>query len=115
MRTAAVTVVAAAALAVAVGAGATTRAALRLVTTQPAVVVRGTHFHPVERVRVSLAYSGTVTTRRMRTTSAGTFTVSLGTLAGFDPCSDMFNVLAIGAAGEHVSIKFVPRECPPPP
>jgi hypothetical protein len=94
---------------------AATRPALRLVSTQPAVVVRGTHFRPAERVRVTLYLDMTMARRWVRTTSTGVFTASLGAPEDFDPCMSSFSVTAVGAAGEHATVKFIPRECPPSP
>lgn len=107
--------VALAALAAAGGAQAAPRPTLLLVATQPAIVVRGTHFHASERVHLTLVYDMDMSRKTVRATRGGAFTASFGSLGAFDPCSDSFSVLAVGGTGDRAVVKFIPRECPPSP
>ena len=90
---------------------------LRLVSVTPQLVVRGVHFHARERVRVrvTVVREGTRHAVATRTSASGAFTVGLGPLTGFDPCNDVFNVIAVGGPGERASVKYVGRDCPPAP
>lgn len=72
--------------------------------------VRGSHFHPHERVRVTMTTTSTVV-RSVRATRVGAFTVALATAP--DPCSSAVVITATGAAGDHAQLKVVPRACPP--
>jgi hypothetical protein len=103
---------AAAAALFAAGAGHPT---LTISRTTPTLAVRGSHFRPAEKVRVTLTRDATRSTRVVRTTAGGTLAASFGPLAGFDPCTSSFVVRAVGASGDRASVKFVPRECPPSP
>lgn len=104
------------ALALATGAGATPSSPpkLRLVDMSP-LKVAGTRFRPVERIRVTLTRDGARTVRRATTTTRGTFLVSFGTLTRFDPCNDLFTVVAVGGRGDRAELKYLGRECPPAP
>jgi hypothetical protein len=102
-----------AALALAGLASASTRPSLRVLRLDP-LTVRGTHFRAGERVRVTLRYAETRKTRRVRVSSAGTFTTAFDTTTQLDPCTSGFSVVAVGASGERAVVKVVPHECPPP-
>ena len=81
--------------------------ALRIVDDAP-VVVRGTGFYPLERVRVTLTRNGRVTTRQARATSAGTFRAGFGLIA-LDPCVGFVVVRATGARGSRAVARRVCR------
>jgi hypothetical protein len=89
--------------------------ALRLVRATPTVDLRGVRFHARERVRVTLTHSDARRTRIVRSSASGTFTVSFGPIAGFDPCNDVLFVVAIGGTGDRATLKYLGRECPPAP
>jgi hypothetical protein len=80
---------------------------LRLVGTQP-LLLRGSGFHPRERVRVTAPARSA---RVVRTTRRGTFRVELEKTTPTDRCS-AFAVVARGAHGETVILKVRPQ-CPP--
>ena len=101
-------------LAVASAQGATpARPALRLARTVP-IRLFGEHFHPRERVKVTIVLSGARSVHTVRTGATGTFRVALGERS-FDPCNDSLSAHAIGSDGDEASLKIVPRECPPAP
>jgi hypothetical protein len=86
------------------------------VALQPNVAVRGAHFRPRERVRVTLTEGALRRTRFARVGAAGSFSAALGPLpTAFDPCSDAFSVVAVGGAGDRALVKYIGRECPPAP
>jgi hypothetical protein len=98
-----------------VGAGlaqadATQRPALRLAATDP-LVVRGVHFYPSERVRVTVR-SGSIWTRRVRTTERGSFRVAFAN-ATRDRC-EFLVATANGVRGDHAFLRIAPAECAPP-
>ena len=101
---------AAVALAAALGSTAssagTARPSLRLVGD----TVRGVHFVPHERVRVTFMGSERVV-RRLRTSSAGTFSTAE---PQYDPCVESLVILAVGASGDSARLKLPQRACPPP-
>jgi hypothetical protein len=72
--------------------------------------VHAAHFRPREKVRVTVTASVKVV-RTVKTTSAGTFAVTVPALA--DPCTEAV-VLAVGATGDHARLKVMPRGCLPP-
>jgi hypothetical protein len=98
-------------LAASAAAGAT-HPTLRVVRMNP-LVVRGSSFHPSERVRVTLRFRTTIRMRSTRTSRTGTFSVDLGAVAGYDPCNDSLAVSAMGATGDRAAVKIPQRMCPP--
>jgi hypothetical protein len=88
---------------------------LSLVRTSPALVLRGTHFSPAKRVRLTLTFDGTRTAKLVRSNTSGAFLATFAAPKQFDACSDSFVVIAVGPTGERATAKFVPRECPPAP
>lgn len=72
--------------------------------------LHGTHFHPREKVHVTVQSASTLV-RTVRTSSGGTFSMSLGDAA--DPCVGAV-VLAVGAHGDTARLKVMPRGCLPP-
>jgi hypothetical protein len=95
-------------------AAVSTRPSLRVVKSDPAVAVAGTHFSARERVRVTLTTDSTTRSRWVRASSGGAFAAGLGPLPeGFDRCLDDFTVLARGRSGDQATVKYIPRGCPP--
>jgi hypothetical protein len=96
-------------------AAVSTRPSLRIVKTDPAVAIAGTHFRARERVHVTLATDSATRSRWVQASSRGAFTARLGPLPeGFDRCSDHFTVLARGRSGDRATVKHIPPGCPPP-
>jgi hypothetical protein len=94
------------ALTVAAAATATTgRPELRLVTMQP-FVVKGTHFLPHERVRVTITAAGVGRTGRTRTNAAGAFTISFD-VPPLGRCAGVFG-RAVGTRGSVATLKRPP-------
>lgn len=101
-------------IAVASAQGATpARPSLRLMHTVP-IRLFGEHFHPRERVKVTVVLSGARSAYTVRAGATGAFRVALGEHS-FDPCNDSLSAHAIGSDGDEASLKIVPRECPPAP
>lgn len=76
----------------------------------PMLVVRGTHFVPGERVKVTV----TVGERLSRETVAdgrGSFAVRFRT--SFDRCSSSLTALAVGSRGSRARAKMPELMCPP--
>jgi hypothetical protein len=99
-------------------AGATQRPTLRLAASDP-LVVRGLHFYPAERVRVTIRSgsiwtlrSGSIWTRRVRTTERGSFRVVFAN-ATRDRC-EFLVATANGVRGDHAFLRIAPAECAPP-
>lgn len=70
--------------------------------------VEGTHFHPGERVRVSVTAPGTLPVRTVTASTLGAFSlryahVSLGHCAAY-------SVRAVGNLGSHAALRVIP-EC----
>ena len=80
---------------------------LRIVDDAP-VVVRGTGFYPLERVRVTLTRNGRVTTRQARATRTGAFRAGFGLIA-LDPCLGFVVVRATGGRGSRAVTRRVCR------
>lgn len=98
------------------GAAVSARPTLLIVETRPAVTVAGTRFHARERVRLTLLTDSATRTRWVRASRRGSFYASVGPVPEpFDPCRDVFRVLARGALGDHAVVRYLPRGCPPPP
>src|SRR5690242_3580902 len=92
-------------------AGGAPPAKVRIVTVSP-LVVRGSHFHAREHVRVTAGPGGS---RRVRTAANGTFSASFGTLP-VDACNGGdLTVRAAGARGDRaeLALKLPRRACPP--
>lgn len=73
--------------------------------------LRGSHFHPREKVRVTMTTTVKVV-RVVKTNALGAFTLTLP--APSDPCSETA-VVAVGAARDTARLKVMPRACPPSP
>jgi hypothetical protein len=92
-------------------ATAAARPTLRVIDTAP-LTVRGSHFAPLERVRVTVD-AKTDATRTVSTTGLGAFFVRFRNLRlGWCPS---YAVTAVGTKGSRATFRVVPRECPPPP
>jgi len=79
------------------------RATLSLKSMQP-VVVAGHGFQPGESVRIS-----GIGTKRVRASTAGTFSVNLG--GAVERCSG-FSLFAVGSQGSRASLDFSRPLCP---
>ena len=91
-------------------AAAAARPSLRVSAVVP-FTVRGSHFAPLERVRVTVD-AKTNAARTVVATGLGAFFVRFRSLqVGYCPS---YVVTAVGAKGSRASFKFVSRECPPP-
>jgi hypothetical protein len=90
--------------AAAAGASVAGRPTLRLAHFQP-LSLRGEHFRAHQRVRVAVSSGEHSWTRRVTTSSSGSFTVGFGTIA-VDRCS--FVATAFGAGG--VLARYKPAE-----
>jgi hypothetical protein len=104
-------IVAVSAVAIPSIAGGAPRAKVRMVTLSP-LEIRGTHFHPRERVRVTATPGGR---RRVRTAANGTFTASFGTVP-VDRCNGArLTVVALGSRGDRaeLALKLPQVACPP--
>ena len=82
---------------------------LRLVDVFP-VTFRGAGFARLEHVRVALTRNGRTTTRRVRSSRAGTFRVRFGLIA-LDPCRGAIVVRAAGGLGSRATYR---RACHAP-
>jgi hypothetical protein len=92
-------------------AGGAGQAKVRAVTLSP-LVVRGSHFHARERVRVTATPGGS---RHVRTAANGTFSASFGALPA-DPCNGgSLTIAAAGSRGDRaeLTLKLPRRACPP--
>jgi hypothetical protein len=88
--------------------------ALRLVTAQP-LTVRGMHFKPYERVRVTQHVEMNKRSKLVRATSTGTFKVTFAVPMAIDPCLQSVRVTAVGLRGSEAALKLPQRACPPAP
>ena len=87
------------------------------VTSKEPLVVRGTGFHPVERVDLSLTTKGLNRHRILRVSRAGAFTARfVGTELPSKSCLALV-VRAAGAAGSRAVFRLPVNaiDCPPPP
>jgi hypothetical protein len=85
-------------------AAAATPPRLTLVARAP-LTLRGTHFRPLERIRVTV-YTPARPIRTVRATVAGSFSVMFtGVYAG--RCASL-RAVAVGAAGSTASLKLLP-------
>jgi hypothetical protein len=85
---------------------------LRLVRAEP-LTVRGTHFVPRERVRVTVV-AGVRRVHVVRAKVTGRFTTTFHDVALPDRCTAGYVITASGNAGSAARIKIPPFECPPP-
>src|SRR5919201_1980885 len=103
--------IAVAAVAAISAAGATTAApTLSLAGRQP-LVVRGTHFQPRERVRVTV-YADETRTARVRASASGSFLVSFPGMVLVDRCTGL-RVRAAGSQGRVALLKLPLPACLP--
>jgi hypothetical protein len=111
MRIGVIVIVALSLALVGVGAGdgeSRSRATLKLSKGIP-LTLRGAHFLPGERVRVTVSNS-LKRTKLVRSTSSGTFVVSFQD--SLDRCNGLL-ALAIGARGSRATLKMPQLGCPP--
>ena len=106
------------AVAALIGAGTavaqgTARATLH-VTVSDGIHVRGTHFRPRERIRLSVTYADATKTRVVRATATGAFASTVPEWVPYDPCVGSLVATAVGNSGDRASIKLPQRACPPP-
>jgi hypothetical protein len=101
------------ALALAPGAGAApgTSPSVRFFNLIP-VKVRGAHFVPGERVRLTLRAGAATRVRTAVASTRGSFAVSFGRLAEKDRCSGSVAVTAVGARGDRASYRLPQMACP---
>ena len=90
----------------------TPAATVRFSGLRPIVTVRGAHFAPLEDVRVTLRAGTAKRVRIARTSAAGTFAVSLGTIRKADRCSGAVAVVASGESGARASYRLPQMACP---
>ena len=74
--------------------------------------MRGSHFVPGERVKVTLRAGTATRVRTIRVASGGGFTVDFGTLEDRDRCSGSVAVTATGARGDRAFYKLPSMACP---
>ena len=105
------TLLAALVLVPAASAASSTAPGVRFLGLIPAKV-RGSHFVPGERVKVTLSAGKTTRVRTIRVATGGEFTVDFGTLAETDRCSGSVAVTAAGAKGDRAFYKLPSMACP---
>jgi hypothetical protein len=76
------------------------------------VKVRGAHFAPGKRVRLTLHAGAATRVRTAVASERGSFAVSFGRLAERDRCSGSVAVTAVGAGGDRASYRLPPMACP---
>lgn len=77
------------------------------------VIVRGSHFHAGEHVRVTAYVVGATATRNVIATRRGTFAVRF---AGLKATScGAYGARAVGSRGSRAAFRFLPPECAPGP
>jgi hypothetical protein len=77
------------------------------------LVVRGSRFVRDEHVRVSFRAGTLSVARTVRTTPAGTFSLTAPQSLVYDPCSTTLVIAARGATGDLVTLERPPRGCAP--
>ena len=89
-------------------ASAATRPALRLVSANDPMIVKGTGFKAKERVRVTVTVASPASTwrRTVVATKRGTFQATIG-LVQLGRCGG-FNVRAVGSKGSATALKHAP-------
>jgi hypothetical protein len=80
---------------------------------QPATV-KGWDFAGLERVRVAFSAGGGTWMRTVRTTAAGTFVAPAPDEFKYSPCGSPLLLTAVGARGDHATLKLAQRECTSP-
>jgi hypothetical protein len=93
-------------------AGAKVAPSLRLTDTKP-VVVKGTGFRPLERIKVTGIVDEHRHVRLVRSTRTGSFVATFATIVQLDPCTSSFRAYAVGALGDKASVTVGQRACPP--
>ncbi len=78
------------------------------------MTVRGTEFHPSERVRIIVRAGALQRRSAARTNGRGAFRITV-TVPGWDPCLEALRVTAAGARGDRAAEKLPQRACPPAP
>jgi hypothetical protein len=103
--------------AIAVNATAVVAARPVLVITQidPHVRVTGTSFRGRERVRLTLRTDVAIRSMWVRASRRGSFSADLGALPQPFQCKGVVTVVARGTSGDHAIVRYIVRECPPPP
>jgi hypothetical protein len=76
------------------------------------VKVRGAHFVPGERVRLTLRAGAATRVRTAVASERGSFAVSFGRLAEKDRCSGSVAVTAVGAKGNRAAYRLPGMACP---
>jgi|SRR5215211_2987000 len=111
MRSICLIVLVAAGVLATTSSGAVARPDIRVSDTSP-FTVRGSHFAPLERVRVTVSAKAGAT-RTVVANGRGGFFVRFANLdLGWCP---IYSVSAIGGKGSRAAIRLGVRECPPPP
>jgi hypothetical protein len=100
-----------AAVAVATGSAAASRPSLRLVDMHP-VVLAGSGFKSLERVRLTVRTEDKRFVRLLRAKDSGAFRASFPTVV-HDPCTGALSAVALGADGSRAVLKLILRVCPP--
>jgi len=75
------------------------------------LIVKGAHFKPSERVRVSGFVNQTKVAITVRSNVAGTFTIDLGNDVHLEGCSAGAFVKAVGSRGSVATLGIPPRAC----
>jgi len=78
---------------------------------QPATV-HGAYFARSERVRLSFSAGGDASTTTVGTSATGTFVATAPPGFKYSPCGAPLVVRAIGARGDHATLRVPQRECP---
>lgn len=110
--TRALAVLIAVAAVLAAGASARSSGPRLVITATNPLSVRGAHFAPAERIRVTGFVKGATATRSVVATASGTFTVRFRTL-DLSGCG-IYGARATGSAGSKVTVRIAP-ECAPGP
>ena len=76
------------------------------------VKVRGAHFVPGERVRLTLRAGAATRVRTATASGRGSFAVGFGMLREQDRCSGSVAVSAVGARGDRASYRLPGMACP---
>jgi hypothetical protein len=84
------------------------------ITDMRPVQVRGSHFRPLERVRVTVVIDNTRHLRIVRSTRVGAFVATFAATVTFDPCTSSLAAYATGARGDKATMTVAQRLCPPP-
>jgi hypothetical protein len=101
-------------VAVAPASATAPRPSVTFASLTPGVKVRGAHFRPRERVKVTLRVTSLTRVRSARASAAGRFVVDFGALARSRRCGGPLTIVAVGAGGERAFRALPPIECPAP-